>query len=459
MKLTRLSEVARLAGGTLIKGDPNLEITEVCTDTRNLPEGSLFVALVGEKFDAHDFLCAAAGKASACLVSRVPSDLDAFPAAVIEVGDTLTGLQQLASGYREALDFPVVCVTGSNGKTSTKDFLAAVLGRRFSVNATRGNFNNHIGLPLSILRTGSEHDCAVWELGMSNPGEIASLAAMARPTVGVITNVGTAHIEFMKSREAIAHEKGMLAEAVRAEGLVVLNASDDYTPLITERTKARVLTAGIGEGDCQAQNVDCGAEGSSFEVNSFGSSFTVSLPVPGRHMVSNAILAIAVGLELGAGAESIVAGLASASITGGRLQFRTVQGVRFIDDSYNANPDSMRAALATLANAPCKGRRIAVLGRMAELGEHARSEHESIGAVAHTEFGVDVLLTVGSEAAFLVDGFRGAGGSESASDNFESHEQCAQRLFEIASPDDLVLVKGSRSSAMEQVMKSEEAPV
>ncbi|MGK0188304.1 MAG: UDP-N-acetylmuramoyl-tripeptide--D-alanyl-D-alanine ligase [Verrucomicrobiales bacterium] len=449
MKPTKLSEIARLCGGKLVAGDPELTISNVCTDTRAMPEGALFVALSGERFDAHDFLTNAAEQAAACIVSRLPEDTDSLPAALILVEDTLVALQELARGYREQLNVVAVCVTGSNGKTSTKDFLNAVLGQQFNVNATAGNFNNHIGLPLTILRTEAHHTCGVWEIGMSNPGEIEPLAAIARPDVAVITNVGTAHIEFMKSREAIALEKGMLVEAVTAEGSVVLNATDEFTPSLTARAKGKVILAGIESGAVRAENLVARSDGTAFDVVYEKGVFGVDLPVPGRHMVANATLAIAVGIQLGVATQVIASGLANAAITGGRLQFREVNSLSFIDDSYNANPDSMRAALATLQTIDCKGLRVAVLGRMAELGAGSAAAHFNLGQDAAADFQVDVILTVGDEAAEIARGFTAAGGKQAYS--CATHDECRTKL-EVFTSNDLILVKGSRSSAMEKVI-------
>lgn len=449
MKPLGLGEIARLCGGRLIAGDPDVRVTEVGIDSRALAHGALFVALVGGRCDAHDFLEQAAGNAAACVVSRLPQDVDSFPAALIQVEDTLAALQALAGGYRATLDITVVCVTGSNGKTSTKDFLNAVLSGKFEVNATAGNFNNHIGLPLTILRTGARHTCGVWEIGMSNPGEIEPLAALARPDVAVITNIGTAHIEFMKSREAIAREKGMLVEAVAADGCVVLNANDEYTPALAGRTRAQVVTAGVGAGSVRAENLDLRGDRSEFDIVHDAGAFHVKLPVAGEHMIANATLAAAAALHLGVAAEAIAEGLAAVSITRGRLQFRQVNGRSFIDDSYNANPDSMRAALAALRQAKCAGRRVAALGAMAELGDGSIAAHRDIGRKAFADFGVDVLYTVGSAAAEIAHGFREAGGT--AAYCCDSHADCRKRL-EAHAADDLILVKGSRSSAMENVI-------
>ena len=288
-----LRDVAEFCGGEMVAGDPAAEIVEVCTDTRSIAAGALFVALVGERYDAHDFVQKAAEVAGCCIVSRLPEGYESLECGFIKVEDTLVALQQLARRYREGLDIKVVCITGSNGKTSTKDLIKSVLCQRFEVNATKGNFNNHIGLPLTILETGAEHQIGVWEIGMSNPGEIAPLAAIAQPDVAVITNVGTAHIEFMGSRDAIALEKGALAESVGSAGSVVLNANDDYTPEISSRTAAAVRTAGIGQGDVRAESVEVRGDCSSFQICSEEvQTFGVELPVPGQHMVANATLSL-----------------------------------------------------------------------------------------------------------------------------------------------------------------------
>lgn len=449
MKPTSLSQIAVLSGGELASGDPEIVITDVSTDTRSMPEGALFVALEGDRFNAHDFLDTAAEKAAACIVRYLPENAEDLPTAFITVDDTLVGLQELARNYRRELDIVVVCVTGSNGKTSTKDFLRAVLEERFNVNATAGNFNNHIGLPLTILRTNAEHTCGVWEIGMSNPGETEPLAAIARPDVAVVTNIGTAHIEFMKTREAIALEKGMLVEAVPANGAVVLNAADDYCSSLTSRSKANVILAGIECGQVAAENLSMSGDGTAFDVVCEEGKFRVNLPVPGLHMVANATLAIAVGLHLGVPSDAIAQGLSNVAVTAGRLQLRKVNGWSFVDDSYNANPDSMMAAMATLKNLECRGRRIAVLGRMAELGEGGVAAHFELGKAAAETFGIDVVLTVGVEAAEIARGFTEAGGRETFT--FATHAEC-QRKLETYSPDDLILVKGSRSSAMEKVI-------
>ena len=330
----------------------------------------------------------------------------------------------------------------------------SVLSQRFGVCATRGNLNNHIGLPLSVLSAGAEHSHGVFEMGMNHPGEIAPLAALAAPEVAVITNIGTAHIEYMGSREAIALEKGRLAEAVPPDGLVVLNANDAFTPEIAARCRARVLTAGIDCGEVQVRAVQSAGAGSSLVLElPDRSRGAVRLPVPGRHMAGNAALAAAVGFHLGLRLEEIVDGLESAVLTGGRLQLRVVDGLRFLDDSYNANPDSMRAALETLRTFAAEGRRVAVLGRMGELGATAQAEHLALGAAVQ-QLGIDQLCVVGrGEAELIGEGYAAAGGSADRLHYFPDPCSAGVFLRGWAGPTDLILVKGSRSAAMERAIQ------
>ncbi len=452
MKPMTLETAADWSGGVLVQGSAGLRIAAVSTDTRAIPEGALFIALSGEKFDAHDFLQqAVAGGAGALMVSRRDGYPEGTP--VIRVEDTLAGLQRLARNYRRDWGGIVVGLTGSNGKTSTKDLTHAILSQRWKVNATKGNLNNHIGLPLTVLATGAEDKIAVCEMGMNHPGEIAPLAAIAAPDVAIITNVGTAHIEFMGSREAIAVEKGMLAETVHESGCVVLNANDDFTPSIARRSGAKVITAGIETGDVRITGLITDATGSRFTLTLPDQSFAqVHLPVPGRHMAGNAALAAAAAFHLGMRVEEIAAGLASAQLTKGRLQLRSAGGLTFIDDSYNANLDSMRAALETLAGFMCSGRRIAVLGRMAELGSHAEQNHLDIGKAAQ-HHGVELCVVGTADAPLIAEGFLSAGGSRAALHSFPDCASCAEHLRRIATPADLILVKGSRSAAMENVIE------
>ena len=413
--------------------------------------GDLFLALRGENFDGHQFVeQAVAGGAVAVVVDAAYEGTISGECAEIRVADTLQALQSIASRYRASLPLRVVALTGSSGKTSTKDFVAAVLGERFRVVKTEGNFNNHIGLPLTMLRASAADEIGVFELGMNHPGEIAPLAAMAAPEIGIITNVGVAHIEYLGSRTAIAQEKGMLAEALPASGFLVLNAGDEFSESIARRSPAKTITTGIGKGDISATLLESGFEGNRFAVQAGNETAEVMLPVPGLHMIENALLAIAAGRVFSIPLAVAAAGLAKCRLTKGRLEQKTLGGIHFLDDSYNANPDSMRAALRTLAVLPVEGKRIAVLGRMGELGVESGNGHRSVGREA-AQAGIDVLVAVGTgEVELMADAAREAGAKEVH--HVPDTEAAAAFLAERARPGDLVLIKGSRSARMERVL-------
>ncbi len=297
MEPSTVAELASLASGTLF-GSGSGVVTAVSTDTRSIQPGQLFVALRGDRFDAHDFLATAHEQgAAAALVEKVNPAVSDLPQ--IQVPDSLTGLQTLAKNYRRKFQIPIVGITGSNGKTSTKEMVAAVLGERFRVTKTVGNLNNHIGVPLSVLRFECEHQVAVLEYGMNHPGEIAGLISIASPQHAIVTNVGVAHIEFLGSREGIAREKSILAESVPGEGTVVLNADDDFADWIAGRCRAQVVMAGFSQGQIRAVDIKHGLDGEEFTVITPKEELRVRLPVPGEHMVHNALQAIGIGLVFG----------------------------------------------------------------------------------------------------------------------------------------------------------------
>jgi UDP-N-acetylmuramoyl-tripeptide--D-alanyl-D-alanine ligase len=447
-----LSRIAQLANGVLAQGDAQKIVSRLSTDSRTLQSGDLFVALRGENFDGHKFVEQADERgAVGAMVEESWKGTIAESFALIRVPDTLRGYQNLAANYRRSLPLEVIAITGSNGKTSTKDFVAATLARGYRVTKTEGNFNNHVGLPQTMLTASSSDEVAVWEIGMNHPGEIAALAKLAAPDAAIITNVGLAHIEFMGSREAIAAEKGALAEAVGAEGTVILNADDPFSQGVAERTRAKVIFAGIEKGSVQASEVRQSPTGCEFTILEGAHRCRAQLPVPGIHMVQNAILAVAAGRAFGLSLEDCAAGLASAPLTKARLQIKEINGIQFIDDSYNANPDSMKAALRTLVELDADGRRIAVLGQMNELGEESERRHREVGEAA-AELGIDELIAVGATGAAIARAAQKAGLKKCLS--VTSPGEAARILGETALPGDLILVKGSRSARMERVLEA-----
>jgi UDP-N-acetylmuramoyl-tripeptide--D-alanyl-D-alanine ligase len=446
-----ISQIAEFTGVTVSSGGGEVFVDRISTDSRTLKRGELFVALRGENFDGHNFVEAAAksGAVGAIVDSnwkgKVPETFKLMP-----VEDTLWAYQKLAANYRKSLPLKVVAITGSNGKTSTKDFAASVLGRRFRVTKTEGNFNNHIGLPRTILEATSEDEVAVWEIGMNHPGEVAVLAKLAAPDVAVITNIGVAHIEFMGSREAIAKEKGALVEAVGTQGTVILNADDPFTKSISARARAKLILAGTVQGAIRASEITQSGTGTDFTILENAHRCRAQLPVPGLHMVQNAMLAVAVGRVFGLSLEDCAAGLVAAPLTKARLQIKEIDGVQFIDDSYNANPESMKAALRTLVELDAEGKRIAVLGEMRELGGESERGHREVGETA-AALKVDYLITIGNVAAAIVDAAERAGLAKSVV--VGSTSEAAERLSEIAAPGDLVLIKGSRAARTEEVIE------
>lgn len=368
-----------MAQGKLRQGDGGQVIAGVSTDTRKDMAGMLFVPLVGERFDAHDFLDRAEGQGAVAAFWQQDHPVPETGLALIEVEDTLLAMQRLAAAYRRQLSVRVVGITGSNGKTSTKDMITAVLAESFHVQKTLGNLNNHIGLPLMMLALEEDTDIAVLEMGMNHAGEIELLAQLAAPEIGVITNIGEAHIEYLGSRAGIADAKCELIEQLPNDGKAILFGDEQLLRERANKTQAETIWFGFAEGnDLQAVEVENrGVHGSRFSVR--GDDTRYELPVMGQHQLGNALAAVAVGRAFGMSGERIKAGLAKASLTARRLEVKRAKlGGTVIDDAYNASPTSMRAALTMFAEMP-GGFKVAVLGGMLELGPESASMHQAIG--------------------------------------------------------------------------------
>ncbi len=451
MKRTTLAEVARLSGGTVTQGDPALSVTRLHTDTRTLGAGDCFVALRGDRFDGHSFVPQA--REHGAVAAMISSRTDA-PAGLglVEVPNTLEALQRFAGTYRSLLPVRTVGVTGSSGKTSTKELIAAVLRIRFRTKATEGNLNNHIGVPLTLIRLDEEDEYAVIEMGMNHPGEIAPLAAMAAPVIGVISSIGPAHIEFFSSQAAIAEEKAALIAALPSHGVAILNSDDEWSRTVADRTTARVVWVGSRpESTFRADDLRITEAGLEFNLRHGDETAPVKLPFYNRVMASNALLAAAVGVECGLSLEEIALGLESVKVPGARMQVVKVRGASIINDAYNANPASMRAALVALNEFPNATRRLAVLGSMGELGRHAAELHAGIGEFAGQQ-GLALLIAVGPHAESCRAGALAAGMNEAqvllAVDAAEAEAQLRAQLQE----GDAVLVKGSHFMGLEKLV-------
>lgn len=447
-----IDDVCSATGGVLRQGEV-CRFGGIATDTRKINPGDLFVALKGECFDGHDFINEAVKKGAAgVLASRKDCIVSSGQTALIIVDDTLKGLQQLARFYRQRFDIPVIAVTGSNGKTTTKDMIYSVLSSRYDVLKTEANYNNEIGLPLTLLNLRSGHEAAVVEMGMRGKGQITELAAIALPTIGVVTNVSETHMELLGSIDNIAAAKAELVQSISRDGLVVLNADNAYVRAMSEKTLARTVFFGMASSACDIKAAHIRVEGAGmvFSLSYRGKSAEISVPALGNHNIYNALAAIAVGLELGLSIDEIKTGLAGFTATAMRLAVIKTANYTIINDAYNASPSSMTAAIDTLSQL-AQGRKIAVLGDMLELGHVAVDAHRRIGRKL-ADNSIDIVVTVGSLARHIVEAAREYGvGTAIACQN---HEEASGILQERLQPGDTVLLKGSRGMKMEILLKT-----
>lgn len=446
-----VQEICVAVQGELDTGMNDVYIDKVSTDTRSIHPGCLYVALVGQRFDGHEFIpLAIRGGAKAVLVSKpieCPEDV-----VVIRVKDTLVSLQQLAGYLRRKWQKKIVAITGSNGKTSTKDLVAAVLETEFNILKTQGNFNNEIGLPLTLLNLNREHQIGVVEMGMRGLGEIALLAKIAQPNIGIITNVGETHLELLGSVENIAQAKGELLDYLDNDGVAILNGDDQRIRQQAQRYPGEKIFYGFQEGNhlrvLSSETTQVGD--STFTLQWGNEQLKICLSIPGQHNVLNACAAIAVGRYLGISWANIQQALASVQLTGMRLQVIKKPKGTIINDAYNANPASTVAALGVLREVGAHQRRIAVLGSMFELGTREEAGHREVGMVAATI--VDELVTVGELAKFIAQGATEAGLIAQHIQTFDHNQAVTAYLSESLRPNDVVLVKGSRGMHLEEVV-------
>jgi UDP-N-acetylmuramoyl-tripeptide--D-alanyl-D-alanine ligase len=457
-----LADIVQYTHGSLLQGEAQRRVHGVSTDSRLVQAGELFIALRGERFDGHQFVAAAVQRgATAVMLSEAwaasdSPDVDRSSPAVILVPDTLRALQDLARARRQQFHGTVVAITGSNGKTTVKEMTAAVLQQRFSTFKSPGNLNNHIGLPLAWLRVPPADDVVVCEMGMNHLGEIQLLCDIARPHVGVVTNIALAHVGYVGSLERIQQAKGELIDALDASGVAIVNADDPRTYALGQRAACRVITFGTdSKATVRGQvRADYGLQGVQWMLEIDGTTWDVSLPLPGIHNMMNALAAIAVGVALQIPFADMVAGLQAYHGLYGRLSIRRGQDdVTLIDDTYNANPQSMRVALDVLGHISVAGRRLAVLGDMLELGDAAPTLHREIGALV-PHCGVDHLIVVGEFARYIAEGAHDAGMAPASIHYAASRDEALALLQHLLRPRDVVLFKGSRGMAMEHLVSA-----
>lgn len=450
-----LQKLSEILNGCLSQGDKGkLLAFSVNTDTRTVKENDLFFALKGENFDGNHYARQAAEKGAAVVITSEKQDNIPESCGQIVVKDTVIALQECARYYRNRFpDLHVIGITGSNGKTSTKDFLKAILAQKGPCSATQGNLNNHIGLPLSVLKLTNQDYTAVWEMGMNHPGELSPLCTIAQPQIGIITCIGTAHIEYMGSRQGIADEKAELARTLPATGTFIMPATDEFATYISKQTKASIILVGDETSPIRAENIQATSSGNKFTliIDSMG-QIEIDLPVPGHHMVKNALLAAAAAHTLNYSLEEIKLGLSSSQLTQGRLQKKQFGSITVLDDTYNANPDSMKAALLTLhqMERPVPtSKKIAILGNMGELGPFTEEGHKSVGQVM-SGLDLDILVTVGDKAAFIAQGASSL--PHLSIIIVDDNEAALTWLKDNIQNDDILLFKGSRSSRMETII-------
>ena len=442
MKNLTLQNIITACGGTYHGDEAALgtEITAVTTDSRAVTLGCLFAAIPGERVDGHDFVSGALEKGALCaLVQRIP---EGTAGNLIVVPDTVRALQAIAAFYRAQFKIPVLGITGSVGKTTAKEMVAAVLGRKMRVHKTAGNFNNDLGVPLTLFGLNESHEAAVIEMGISHPGDMARLAEMVQPTMSLFTIIGHAHLEFLKSREGILAEKSVVNDYLPEDGTVFCSGDDDL--LSAMQCKQRKVTFGLG-ADCavRAANVENLPDGTTNCTILCGErKFDVNIPAYGEHMAYAALEGAAVGMAMGLSDEEIIDGIADYAPVGRRARLVKTEKLTIVDDCYNANPTSTASAIRSLAAA--KGRRICILGDMLELGENSAQLHFETGALAK-DCGAALVLTVGKESAETA---RGAG---EIGRHFESKQDLLAALPALLAEGDTVLVKASHSMAFEEI--------
>ena len=445
-----IQEVIEAIKGEFIVKNNGGKFNKISTDTRKIEKDNLFFALKGENFNGNNYAVSAIEKgASVVIVDEVSFKEDELnnKGTIIKVDDTRKALGDLARYYRKKLGIKVVGITGSTGKTSTKDLIAAFLSGKYKVFKTQGNFNNEIGLPLMIFELNKEYDIAVLEMGTSNFGEINRLAGIALPDIAAITNIGVAHIEYLKTRENILKEKMSIADFFKEDSNLVLNCENDMLKTVSDKDYDKINIKRTGydkQYDLYAENVELTCEKTSFDVISNGERYRFTLNMVGEHNVLNALLGIQISKDLGLTFEEMEKGLENFEATSMRLEFIKHNGLIIINDSYNANPDSMKAALNVLKEYSGK-RKIAVLGTMGELGEHARISHKEVGEFAKGK--ADILFTTGTYNDSYKEGF----GKDTLI--FNTKEELIESLINLVKEDDTILVKASRSAKFEEIIK------
>ncbi len=451
MKPTKLKQIALWFGGELDPPYHEIEVAGVSTDSREVKPGQLFVPLAGARVDGHNFIRRAMENGAVAVLNAKQPAPSGIP--MIQVEDTLLAFGAIAAGYRASMPAQVLAITGSVGKTTTKEMLAAILQRQFRTVWTEGNHNNNLGLPMSVMDMEADTEIAVLELGMNHFGEMSYLTKIARPNMAIFTNIGTMHIEHLGSREGILRAKMEILEGMNDDAVVVMNGDEPLLWNLRDTMRFRHYYFGIENISCdvRAVNIRTDDSGVRFDVAAFGKEFEVFVPANGQHTVYNALAAVTAAMLSGATPENMAAGLATFENSGMRQKIYEKNGYTILEDCYNAGPESMEAALNVLAERSSKGRRIAVLGDMLELGSSSMAEHYRIGRLAVGK--ADLIFAYGVNATRVVTGAVTGGMNPARAMYYDEQDQLIHELKAKAQPGDTLLFKGSRGMKMERVLQ------
>jgi UDP-N-acetylmuramoyl-tripeptide--D-alanyl-D-alanine ligase len=458
MENLTIKDILKATNGGLVKGNPDSRVTGISTDTRTLNKDDLFIALIGDKFDGHNFVGQAVSREASVLV--VSRDVGEIPVKnLILVDDTLKALGDIAGFYRSGFHTPVIGITGSNGKTTTKDMTASVLSRKYRVLKNEGNLNNIIGVSMTLFNLSRAYEIAVIEMGISLPGEMARLVEIVQPDVAVVTNVSATHLEFLGSIDNVAFEKGILAKSV---DMAVLNADDSRVAMMGGFVSGRVMFYGLAkkieEADLSsavlATDIQQDQDGKpEFTLVTWNGKVRIHLPTLGSHNIYNALAAASVGSLFRINLDEIKKALESYTGMSMRMQKLMVEGINIIDDTYNSNPVSLRAAVNYISETKCDGKRVVVIGDMLELGEQSESLHREAGQFI-ASCPIQMLITVGDMSAKLADAALRAGFAKDKLVVCQTNMDAVSVLREILHENDVVLIKGSRGMKMDEIVKS-----
>jgi len=451
MESLYVNEVIEATKGKLVKGDKNFQIRSISIDSRSIKKGDLFIAIKGENFDGHDFIGnAIKNGASGIILSSLSPDTQNSVSVIIKVGDTLKALQDLAKYYRGKFDIPIVGITGSNGKTTVKDMTESILSQKLRITGTIGNYNNQVGVPLTVFRLSKDSEVGIFETGISSYTEMENLGEIICPDIAVITNINIAHMQYFKTVKNLVNAKAKLLDFVPKEGVAILNADDKYFSFLKASAKCRVISFGIkNKADVMAKDISLLSTGTKFLLND---AVKITLPVPGIHNVYNALAAASVSLQFSKDINLVRDGLGDFKSPKMRMQTIKVKDITVINDAYNANPASTRAALEVLGNINSKGRKVFIFGNMLELGACEVSEHKKIGKLV-LESQIDIFITIGKLAGLSAVTAEENGLNGNKIFSFENTEKVEEKLLSILESNDTLLLKGSRAMHLENILE------